>query len=32
MRRVGHGGAGLIAPGNTFGSFAAALDAGVDMI
>ena len=32
MRRVGHKGAGLIAPGNTFGSFAAALENGVDMI
>jgi len=32
MRRVGHKGADLIAPGNTLASFAAALDAGVDMI
>jgi glycerophosphoryl diester phosphodiesterase len=32
MRRVGHKGAGHIAPGNTFGSFAAALAHGVDMI
>ena len=32
MRRVGHKGADLIAPGNTFASFDAALDAGVDMI
>jgi glycerophosphoryl diester phosphodiesterase len=32
VRRVGHKGADLIAPGNTFASFDAALDAGVDMI
>lgn len=32
MRRVGHKGADHIAPGNTFASFRAALDAGVDMI
>jgi glycerophosphoryl diester phosphodiesterase len=32
LRRVGHKGADLIAPGNTFASFDAALDAGVDMI
>jgi glycerophosphoryl diester phosphodiesterase len=32
MRRVGHKGADHIAPGNTFESFQAALDAGVDMI
>ncbi len=32
LRRVGHKGAGHIAPGNTFGSFAAALEGGVDMI
>jgi glycerophosphoryl diester phosphodiesterase len=32
MRRVGHKGADQIAPGNTFASFAAALEAGVDMI
>jgi glycerophosphoryl diester phosphodiesterase len=32
MRRVGHKGADHIAPGNTFGSFAAALAHGVDMI
>jgi glycerophosphoryl diester phosphodiesterase len=31
-KRVGHKGADLIAPGNTTASFAAALDAGVDMI
>jgi len=31
-RRVGHKGAGLLAPGNTLASFHAALDAGVDMI
>src|SRR5436305_1567987 len=31
-RRVGHKGADLIAPGNTYGSFDAALAAGVDMI
>jgi glycerophosphoryl diester phosphodiesterase len=30
--RVGHKGADLVAPGNTFDSFQAALDAGVDMI
>jgi glycerophosphoryl diester phosphodiesterase len=32
VRRVGHKGADHIAPGNTFASFRAALDAGVDMI
>jgi glycerophosphoryl diester phosphodiesterase len=32
LRRVGHKGADLIAPGNTRESFDAALDAGVDMI
>jgi glycerophosphoryl diester phosphodiesterase len=32
MRRVGHKGADHISPGNTFASFQAALDAGVDMI
>jgi glycerophosphoryl diester phosphodiesterase len=32
MRRVGHKGADLIAPGNTFASFDAAVRAGVDMI
>jgi glycerophosphoryl diester phosphodiesterase len=32
IRRVGHKGADLIAPGNTFASFAAALGAGVDAI
>ncbi len=32
MRRVGHKGADLIAPGNTYASFDAALAAGVDMI
>jgi glycerophosphoryl diester phosphodiesterase len=32
LRRVGHKGAGHIAPGNTFQSFAAALEHGVDMI
>jgi glycerophosphoryl diester phosphodiesterase len=32
LRRVGHKGADLIAPGNTAESFDAALDAGVDMI
>ncbi len=32
LRRVGHKGADLIAPGNTFSSFDAALEAGVDMI
>ena len=32
MRRVGHKGADLIAPGNTTASFEAALEAGVDMI
>ena len=32
LRRVGHKGADLIAPGNTYGSFDAALAAGVDMI
>jgi glycerophosphoryl diester phosphodiesterase len=32
LRKVGHKGADLIAPGNTHASFDAALDAGVDMI
>jgi glycerophosphoryl diester phosphodiesterase len=32
LRRVGHKGADLIAPGNTLASFDAALSAGVDMI
>ena len=32
IRRVGHKGASLIAPGNTLASFDAALAAGVDMI
>jgi glycerophosphoryl diester phosphodiesterase len=32
LRRVGHKGADLIAPGNTVASFDAALNAGVDMI
>lgn len=32
LRRVGHKGADLIAPGNTFASFDAALEAGVDMV
>ncbi len=32
LRRVGHKGADLIAPGNTYASFDAALSAGVDMI
>ena len=32
LRRVGHKGADHIAPGNTFGSFAAALEHDVDMI
>ena len=32
LKRVGHKGADLIAPGNTRASFDAALDAGVDMI
>jgi glycerophosphoryl diester phosphodiesterase len=32
LRRVGHKGADHIAPGNTFASFDAAVDAGVDMI
>ena len=32
LKRVGHKGADLIAPGNTIASFDAALDAGVDMI
>jgi glycerophosphoryl diester phosphodiesterase len=32
LRRVGHKGADHIAPGNTFDSFAAALEHGVDMI
>ena len=32
MKRVGHKGADHVAPGNTFESFQAALDAGVDMI
>jgi glycerophosphoryl diester phosphodiesterase len=32
LRRIGHKGADLIAPGNTLESFAAAVDAGVDLI
>ena len=32
VRRVGHKGADLIAPGNTTASFDAAVEAGVDMI
>ena len=32
LKRVGHKGAGLVAPGNTIASFEAALEAGVDMI
>jgi glycerophosphoryl diester phosphodiesterase len=32
LKRVGHKGADLVAPGNTFASFAAALSSGVDMI
>jgi glycerophosphoryl diester phosphodiesterase len=32
VKRVGHKGADLVAPGNTFASFEAALEAGVDMI
>ena len=32
MKRVGHKGADLVVPGNTFGSFEAALREGVDMI
>lgn len=32
MKRVGHKGADLVAPGNTVASFEAALEAGVDMI
>jgi glycerophosphoryl diester phosphodiesterase len=32
LKRIGHKGADLVAPGNTIASFAAALDAGVDMI
>ena len=32
LRRVGHKGADLIAPGNTCASFDAARDVGVDMI
>jgi glycerophosphoryl diester phosphodiesterase len=32
LKRVGHKGADLVAPGNTFQGFQAALDAGVDMI
>jgi glycerophosphoryl diester phosphodiesterase len=32
LRRVGHKGADLLAPGNTYASFDAARDAGVDMI
>src|SRR5437763_4588314 len=32
LKRVGHKGADLIAPGNTLESFGAALDCGVDMI
>ena len=32
MRRVGHRGADLLAPGNSRASFAAAVEAGVDML
>jgi glycerophosphoryl diester phosphodiesterase len=32
MRRVGHKGADLLAPGNTFAAFQAAVEAGVDML
>jgi len=32
LKRIGHKGADLIAPGNTLESFDAALDAGVDMV
>jgi glycerophosphoryl diester phosphodiesterase len=32
LRRIGHKGADLIAPGNTYASFDAALEVGVDMI
>ena len=32
MKRIGHKGADLIAPGNTLASFDAALEAGVDMV
>ena len=32
MKRIGHKGADHVAPGNTIGSFQAALDCGVDMI
>ena len=32
LKRIGHKGADLIAPGNTLASFDAALAAGVDMI
>ena len=32
VKRVGHKGADLVAPGNTLESFGAALEAGVDMI
>jgi glycerophosphoryl diester phosphodiesterase len=32
VRRVGHKGADLLAPGNTVGAFAAAVDVGVDML
>ena len=32
LKRIGHKGADLIAPGNTLASFDAALDAGVDMV
>ena len=32
MRRVGHKGADLLAPGNTFAAFQAAIEAGVDML
>ena len=32
LKRIGHKGADLIAPGNTLASFDAALAAGVDMV
>src|SRR5256714_8769877 len=32
LKRIGHKGADLVAPGNTFESFEAALETGVDMI